>query len=380
MTPSPSWRLALPNGTYQYNNTTTNDGDFNSQRKDFRPGNLIYLIAALVGIIISNACLAIRITSIRETHSLLKLTFTHFPVLITYFLGCSFCVSACLLDFGDTIHNDSACHAAIVLSLIFYLGQKLCLYLFLIERTHNVQAKRQPRKGDRVYLTGLAFLLIGFSAIVVSMFIFHIDTYDKESRICQIGLKIPAASLILGWDVFVNIFLTTVFVRRCEPFMVKGLRATLLYPAIRGLKTRFSRRQHKPTPAGSQQLVIISQDALVHVIRKAVWGCLGILASTAVNFSLLLYWNGREEAWVFFTLFTLDVTWALIILHCLTNAPHELVSKPQISSIYSAVQPCPSPFEHGSGQRQLMSQPRHIYDNTLQAGDNRTQSRSYFEA
>ena len=38
-------------------NETVYDGWFNSNSKEFRPGNMIYMIVALVGIIVSNACL-----------------------------------------------------------------------------------------------------------------------------------------------------------------------------------------------------------------------------------------------------------------------------------------------------------------------------------
>lgn len=164
----------------------------------------------------------------------------------------------------------------------------------------------RPRTKDFVYLAGLVFLLVGFTAIGIGMFMFHIDEYDTETGMCQIGLEVPIASAILGWDLFVNAFLTTVFVRRCEPYMVRGLRATFLYPAIRGVKKKIFHQGRKTTTPGGRQEVVISQDALVHVIRKAFWGCLTILASTAINFSLLLYWNGIEEAWFFFTFCTLD--------------------------------------------------------------------------
>ncbi|KAG4428630.1 hypothetical protein IFR05_015886 [Cadophora sp. M221] len=163
----------------------------------------------------------------------------------------------------------------------------------------------RPRDKDYIYLAGLTFLLVGSTAIGVAMFVFHIDTYDRRTGTCQIGLAKPTAAVLLGWDVFVNIFLTAVFVRRCEPYMVRGLRGTFLYPAIRGFKKKFSHQRHR-TRTGSDQAVIISQDALVQVIRKAFWGCLGLLASTATNFSLLIYWAGKEEAWIFFTFCTLD--------------------------------------------------------------------------
>ncbi|CZT42706.1 uncharacterized protein RSE6_02648 [Rhynchosporium secalis] len=230
----------------------------------------------------------------------------------------------------------------------------------------------RPRRKDIVYLSGVVFLLIGFSSIGVSTFKFHQDDFNWDTGSCQIGLGVPMAATIMGWDVLVTIFLTIVFVRRCEPYMVRGLGPTFLYPVFRGIKKKFSRREHKATPPNGHQSATISKDALVHVIRKGFWSCLGILASTVVNFVFLIYWDGREEVWCFFTFFTIDVTWTLIILHCLTSAPHDFVVKPQTSSIYFGVEPSRSPLKHGRGENQSTALPSHTYGNTPQVGDSRS--------
>lgn len=135
-----------------------------------------------------------------------------------YFLGCSFCVSACLLYFGHTIYNESSCRAAIFLGLVFYLGQKACLYLFLVERTHSVQKKLLIRRKDKIYLSGMSFVLVGFTSIGIAAFRFHVANYNQEQNICHIGLTRMIASILLAWDIFVNIFLTFVFLRRCAPY------------------------------------------------------------------------------------------------------------------------------------------------------------------
>lgn len=111
----------------------------------------------------------------------------------------------------------------------------------------------QPRVNDYVYFAGLTFLIVGSTAIGVAMFVFHIDTYDRKTGICQIGLAKPIAAVLLGWDVFVNIFLTAVFVRRCEPYMVGGLRGTFLYPAIRGFRKKFSHQASRQEQGAAKQ-------------------------------------------------------------------------------------------------------------------------------
>lgn len=208
---------------------------------------------------------------------------------------------------------------------------------------------------------------------------FHIDTFNITTGICQIGIARPVASALLAWDVFVSIFLTAVFVRRCKPYMVTGLRGTFLYPALKGLLKKLTHRNRRISTTGGDVIISISKDAkdaLMRVIQKTFWGCLGILASTTTNFSLLLYWAGKEEAWFFFTLCTLDVTWALVILHWLTNAPHEMKSKPQTPSIYLAL-PCDHPpLEHQAPRSQSLRIPVRVYDDTLQVQTNGVRNRT----
>ena len=96
-------------------------------------------------------------------------------------------------------------------------------------------------------------------------------TFNITTGIYQIGIARPVASALLIWDVFVNIFLTAVFVRHCKPYMVKGLRGTCLYPAIKGLLKKITHRHRKKLLAGGNVAIPISQDALIRVIRKAFW-------------------------------------------------------------------------------------------------------------
>ncbi|PVH85869.1 hypothetical protein DL98DRAFT_527368 [Cadophora sp. DSE1049] len=274
---SPTWLMRAFNNTANDNDTIAYDGWFYSTSKEFRLGNMICMIVELIGIIVSNACGVSRISSIPETNLLLKLTVTHVLVLTTYLLGSTFCVAACLLYFDHTVYNQSACHAAIILSPVFYLGQNLCLYLFLVERTHGVQANARPRKKYYVYLASLAFVLDGFTAIVWALFIFHVDTFNITTGICQIGLARPVASALLGWDVLVKSSLTAVFIRCCKPYMVWGLRGTFLYPAMKGLIKKLTHRHGRTYTAGGEVVIITSQDALMRVIQKVFWGCLNIL-------------------------------------------------------------------------------------------------------
>jgi hypothetical protein len=181
------------------------------------------------------------------------------------------------------------------LCLIFYLGQKYGLYLFLVERTHITQANSKSRTKDPIYLAGLAFVLVGFTAIGISAFATFKYSYATT---CTIGLLRPVAITVLSWDIFVNMFLTVVFLYHIRDFLVDGLIIAITPPFLRRLTKCFRRED--------SSRVTIAQDNLVHVIRKTFWGSVGILLSTVANFGILLSYAGNEPVWLCFTLCTFD--------------------------------------------------------------------------
>ncbi|KAF8866413.1 hypothetical protein BDZ45DRAFT_775883 [Acephala macrosclerotiorum] len=150
-------------------------------------------------------------------------------------------------------------------------------------------------------------VIVGFSAVGITTFVCNIADYDEKKRICHIGLTRPIVITMLIWDVFVNFFLTAVFLKRCRPYMVKGHHSTFITPAVRGTLKKSTFFQYAIAADPEQNSVGISQKGLLKVIRKAVWGYFELLPPTIANFSLLIFFQGPEEAWFFFTICILDV-------------------------------------------------------------------------
>jgi hypothetical protein len=199
------------------------------------------------------------------------------------------------LFFGIGIHQKESCSSSMILCLVFYLGQKYLLYLFLVERTHVTQAKKSKAK-DPIYITGLALILVGFTAIGISAF----ATFESNPfPTCTIGLLRPVAITVLSWDIFVNVFLTSVFLYYIQDFLADGMMMTLSPPILRPVVQIF---RHKDASSN----VVVAQDSLVHVIRKTFWASVFILATTAANFATLLVFAGKEPVWLCFTLCTFD--------------------------------------------------------------------------
>jgi len=121
-----------------------------------RIDRVIYLVVGLLVIIICNTFLVRRLfyntfVSCSPCPQLLvsgqferfihysKLSLTHIIVLSIYFLGCGYGFSLVLLYDGIGVFDQSTCRVAITLCMVFYLGQKYILHIFLVERTRTAR-------------------------------------------------------------------------------------------------------------------------------------------------------------------------------------------------------------------------------------------------
>lgn len=135
-------------------------------------------------------------------------------------------------------------------------------------------------------------VIVGFSVIGIMKFVCNTADYNRETRTCHIRLTRPIFITMLIWDVFINFFLRAVFFKRCRPYMVKGYRSMFITPTVRGTLKKLTFFQYAIAADPEQNLVGISQKGLLKVIRKAVWGCFGLLPSAIANFSLLIFFQG----------------------------------------------------------------------------------------
>lgn len=187
-------------------------------------------------------------------------------------------------EINSGIFNEATCRSAAYSCLSFYLGQSYVLYLFLVKRTHICNAISQPRTPDPAYLAGLSFVLIGFTGIGIASFIYMIASYDV---VCHIGIQRQALAALVGWDVFVNLFLTFIFLHHIRGFLLEPIMITLC-PYLR-------RRKPNDGQASLSEQVILSQRRLGYVFRKTFWASLAILVSTVTNFSILLNCDGLSK-------------------------------------------------------------------------------------
>lgn len=70
-----------------------------------------------------------------------ELTFVRMLNFLLYLIGIAFIVIAAILESGLDLHTLPSCRAAIYVCLFFYVGSKICVQLFLIERVHVIRSK-----------------------------------------------------------------------------------------------------------------------------------------------------------------------------------------------------------------------------------------------
>ena len=268
--------------------------------------------------------LALRLSTIRQSRPLRELSSVHVLVLAIFLFACAFCISTLLLFFGYGTFNRDTCKSAGILCLVFYIGQKYALYLFLVERSHITAS--QSRREDRIYLTGLSFVLVGFTAVGICSFVYFNVHYTS---ICHIGLNRSVAAAFLAWDIFVNVFLTFVFLYHMRDSLVEGMMMTVTPVYLRRFLERFRSSQG---PTSFPGIEFIPQESIVNVIRKTLWACIGILLSTVTNLTILFVNAHGEDVWLCFTLCTVDGAF-----YRLTAPFPQIPAGPEIRLIFVAV-------------------------------------------
>ncbi|KAL7412530.1 hypothetical protein BDY24DRAFT_415913 [Mrakia frigida] len=185
--------------------------------------------------------------------------------------------------------SESSCSAGIFLCVFFYATSKMFIYLFLIEKVYVVSCTTLPRFQSTTYLTCLLGVVM-YAAILVLMIIGRI-AYIAENGSCHIGLKPFASIPLLSYDLFLNVFLTSLFV-------VPILRQKFTNPKIRGVAVR------------------------------AMIAALVALTTSSVNIAILTLMHGKQLGFVCLSSCGADVTINALVLFYATWAPGSSRSLP----------------------------------------------------
>ncbi|KAF4548182.1 Hypothetical protein D9617_31g064180 [Elsinoe fawcettii] len=309
-----------------------------------------------------------------STSSLRRVTFINSIILALYFMSAAFLLSAALIQTGFNVNEVGSCNAAVYSCVVFYFMSKGFIQLFLIERAHAIRAHKLSRCQDRVYLSFVVAIVFGFGSIMVAAIVWPIAEVSDIDGFCRIGLLVPIAASIIAADLVINAALTGVFIWLLRPLQ-RRRRATrhdngimiqrrvsfsssapspdtdpeihsatydtigpsvTLRPQVTALSDQESLKgtgsanitnivERQPTcgtdlHAYHPKDVIVSRNAnwIDKLIVKSTIGTVLVIFPTIANLGFLSHQGGRERAWICLTFCTVDVTWAVLILHWLT--------------------------------------------------------------
>ena len=208
------------------------------------------------------------------------------------------------LDVGlDTLER---CKAAVELCLVFYVGSKVVIYLFLVERAHAIRSSHYNRLQDWIWIVGILVVLSGFGTIATLAFIspvYQISTIDGR---CRIGLPGRITLPLLVYDILINVVMTMTFFVLLRPFMRNGM------PSLVPVWLKRVHRRIQAFLKMSSSTVNPMEDALAarSVLERLTWksfhACIVILISTVANLASLFHLRGLEQGWLCLTICSLD--------------------------------------------------------------------------
>ena len=191
------------------------------------------------------------------------------------------------------------CRVAIFLCLSFYIGNKSLVYLYLVERIHELRNKRRTK--DYVWYIGILIVVGGFTTVATFAYMNVVDAASNVNNRCRIGLHNLETLLLLGYDVTINVSLTVVFTAQSWQWFrylpLKSQLATLVSSIPNAL------RKEKLLATSLQEY---KAEVLKVIISKSLFGAVAIMLPTVANQVVLYKLNGHEQAWLCFTACTLD--------------------------------------------------------------------------
>jgi len=244
-------------------------------------------------------------------------------LLAVYFWGICFIISVATLRFGYGVTSQRLCLASIMLCLVFYMVDKVIMYLFLIERVHVVRCRQFARRADRWYLVNMVIVALGFGSIAVLSFMFPIAELSAVDGKCRIGLPFKITLPLLIYDISINVYLTSHFLYFSRPHIIED--------TMKEFRSFFGRRQDYQDPATPSpnanlyrsQANVSShrQDSLRHLAKRTLKGMCIMLLATIANLVILFHMNGHEQEWMCFMFCTIDGKDCYLTHACTESTP-----------------------------------------------------------
>ncbi|KAF2125334.1 hypothetical protein P153DRAFT_389497 [Dothidotthia symphoricarpi CBS 119687] len=250
-----------------------------------------------------------------KNNILRKRTFTSILVLVLFIFGFGFVFCATVVETGQNLRTHQLCYSAAMICLVFYTGNKLTIYIFLLERARVVRAPFFPRRKDHIWLAGMFILLGGFGTIAIIGYLSPTVELSKLDGKCRIGLPSKVSFPLLSFDVGVNFMLTGLFFWLLSP--VIDLRSLLSVKGVFGNGIKKQEQSQTQTTEGAGFGGPMNNHIKV-LLWKSLTGSALVMFPTVANMAQFYIMKGREQAWICMTLCVLDISWGIMVINWLT--------------------------------------------------------------
>ncbi|KDQ58749.1 hypothetical protein JAAARDRAFT_128742 [Jaapia argillacea MUCL 33604] len=186
-----------------------------------------------------------------------------------------------VLIFGAGVElHPLACSLGIDICIAFYATSKIFIYCFLVEKVYIVWAPSMghtKRFKSPVYI--YCFTAVSLYSIVVVTAVIGALSFSRDDGACVIGLYRYASATLLAYDLFINMFLTSLFL--WPLFRYKSFNPVLRTVASRTLMAALM--------ALSTSTINILVLTLMNG-KQLAWVCLGSCGTDVILNALVLFW------------------------------------------------------------------------------------------
>ncbi|KAF8603698.1 hypothetical protein BDV93DRAFT_493259 [Ceratobasidium sp. AG-I] len=208
-----------------------------------------------------------------------SMTWPRLCVLLVFLDSWLFLFSTGILIGGAGMSSTSTnCALGIYACIVLYALSKVLIYLFLAEKVHVVWGgTHQPRMRSKVYWLCMV-TMTPYVAIVIIMLIGRV-AYFRADRACIIGLRKYASLSLLIYDLYINIFLTGMF-------LWPLFRSRLSNPRIRKVALRTLVAAAAALTTSTINIAVLT---IMHG-QQLGWVCLGSCGTDVTVNALVLFW------------------------------------------------------------------------------------------
>ncbi|KAF8610589.1 hypothetical protein BDV93DRAFT_517688 [Ceratobasidium sp. AG-I] len=235
----------------------------------------------LLGVTVLSYCFARRTTFPDFTWGQLWSTITWPRLCVILVLADSWVfvfLSGVLIMGSGLSSSHTTCSLGIFACIALYAGSKVLTYAFLIEKVHVVWGgAHQPRLKSPVYRICL-ITMMPYAMIVILMLIGRIALLRSDGA-CVIGLKRLASLSLLIYDLYINVFLTAMFIWPLA-------RSKLINPRLRSVASRTLIAAFAALTTSTVNIAILT---VMHG-QQLGWVCLGSCGTDVTLNAIVLFW------------------------------------------------------------------------------------------